>query len=784
MPQETSRRAPFAEMGLTENEYSAIVERLGREPTYTELGMYAVLWSEHCSYKSSRKVLNYFSEYKGGDSENAGVVDIGDGIGIVFKVESHNHPSAVEPYEGAATGVGGIIRDILTMGARPIASLNSLRFGDIAKNKDDRRLMDGVVRGIGGYGNCIGVPTVAGEVAFHSRYSGNPLVNAMCIGRIDLGKVTTAAAAGPGNPVLYLGSATGRDGIHGATFASEVLDEDGEDKRPNVQIGDPFAGKLLIEATLEALETGAIVAIQDMGAAGLTCSTCEMSGKGGVGMEIELSKVPLRDQTMTSYEIMLSESQERMLAVVELDREYEVISIFEKWGLPATVIGSVTGDAVVTVRHHGRIEAQVPAEHITEGCPMLDLPLTPRATWPEVDLSAIPQPEDYGDALATLLASPNIASKRWVFEQYDSTVQTQTAEGPGYSDAAVLALRGTKKGIATKIDCNARHVFCDPYHGGVAAVAEAARNVACAGARPVGATDCLNFGDPTNPQVFWQFDRAVKGIADACEALGTPILSGNVSFYNETEMGEVLPTPTVGVVGILDDVTKRLPMSLPASRGYIYLIYGKERVSPGQALGASEYLSAVHGIDDRVCESPNLDVEKGIIESMVRLASDELVDCAHDVSNGGLAVAIAEMMFENSVGGHILLDAQEHYRKHIMGPVLEMMNGSQTEIVASLAELEKEYDPWTFSRRTDARLFGEIPGRVLIGISEEKYHADAPARIQQICAENGLSIHCLGLFDNARDDLTIVSPSGVLLSRKVADLRDIYESAIPAIMES
>ncbi|MDQ2987040.1 MAG: phosphoribosylformylglycinamidine synthase subunit PurL [Armatimonadota bacterium] len=784
MPQETSRRAPYAEMGLTENEYRAIVDGLAREPTYTELGMYAVLWSEHCSYKSSRKVLNYFKEYKGGDSENAGVVDIGDGIGIVFKVESHNHPSAVEPYEGAATGVGGIIRDILTMGARPIASLNSLRFGDITKSAEDRRLMDGVVRGIGGYGNCIGVPTVAGEVSFHPRYSGNPLVNAMCIGRVEIGKVTTAAAAGPGNPVLYLGSATGRDGIHGATFASEVLDEDGEDRRPNVQIGDPFAGKLLIEATLEALETGAIVAIQDMGAAGLTCSTCEMSGKGGVGMEIELSKVPLRDDTMSAYEIMLSESQERMLAVVEFGREREVLSVFEKWGLPATVIGSVTDDGLVTIRHQGRIEAQVPAGHITEGCPMLDLPLAPRVSQHSLDLAPIPQPKDYGDALATLLASPNIASKRWVFSQYDSTVQTQTAVGPGFSDAAVLALRGTKKGIATKIDCNARSVFSDPYQGGVAAVAEAARNVACTGARPVGATDCLNFGDPTKPEVFWQFDRAVKGIADACEALGTPVLSGNVSFYNETDLGEVLPTPTVGVVGILEDAGKRLTSSLPPSRGYIYLIYGKETTSESQGLGCSEYLAAVHEVDGGNSEHVDLEIEKSLIEVMVRLANEGLVACAHDISEGGIAVSIAEMAFENQVGCDVLVDAQEHYRKHIMGPVFEKMDAARADVVASLIELEKQHDPWTFSRRTDARLFGELPGRILVGVSEDNYLADATTNIQAICAENGLNLHCLGLFDHSRNDLAFLSPSGVILSRRIADLRNIYESAIPSIMGS
>jgi phosphoribosylformylglycinamidine synthase len=782
MPQDTAGVAPYAEMGLSDTEYRAIVDKLGREPTYTELGMYAVLWSEHCSYKSSRKVLNYFKEYKGGDSENAGVVDIGDGIGIVFKVESHNHPSAVEPYEGAATGVGGIIRDILTMGARPIASLNSLRFGDITSSAEDRRLMDGVVRGIGGYGNCIGVPTVAGEVSFHPRYSGNPLVNAMCIGRVELGKVTTAAAAGPGNPVLYLGSATGRDGIHGATFASEVLDEDGEDKRPNVQIGDPFAGKLLIEATLEALDTGAIVAIQDMGAAGLTCSTCEMSGKGGVGMDIELTKVPLRDDTMTSYEIMLSESQERMLAVVEFGREQEVIDAFEKWGLPGVVIGSVTDDGIVTIKHNGRTEAQIPADHITEGCPMLDLPTEPRRDWRQLDLSEIPQPKDYGDALATLLASPNIASKRWVFRQYDSTVQTQTSIGPGNSDAAVLALRGTKKGIATKIDCNARAVFSDPYNGGVGAVAEAARNVACTGARPIGATDCLNFGNPTRPEVFWQFDRAVKGIADACEALGTPVLSGNVSFYNETDLGEVLPTPTVGVVGVLKDASKRLGASLPSTRGFLYLIYGNENVSPEQGLGASEYLATIHGSEAGVCEAPDLAIEKGVIETLVRIAEESLVDCAHDVSEGGLAVSVTEMTFENSIGCNVVVDAQEHYRKHIMGPVFEKLNGSQNEVVASLAELEKQHDPWTFSRRTDARLFGEIPGRVLIGISEEKHKEGAVEKVQQICAENNLNLHCLGLFDQARAEVSFVSPSGVILSRKVKDLRDIYEKAIPAIM--
>jgi phosphoribosylformylglycinamidine synthase len=486
---------------------------------------------------------------------------------------------------------------------------------------------------------------------------------------------------------------------------------------------------------------------------------------------------------MTAYEIMLSESQERMLAVTEFGREDEVIRIFEKWGLPAVVIGSVTDDGMVTVRHRGQIEARVPADHITEGCPMLDLPTAPRPRTKPLDLSAIAQPKDFGDALAILLASPNVASKRWVYVQYDSTVQTQTADGPGYSDAAVLALRGTKKGLASKIDCNARAVFSDPYNGGVAAVAEASRNVACTGARPVGATDCLNFGDPTKPEVFWQFDRAVKGIADACEALRTPVLSGNVSFYNETELGEVLPTPTIGIVGVMDDVSKRLPLSLPTSRGFLYLIYGKEIISSEQALGCSEYLSAVHGIQGGVCESPNLEIEKSLIETLVQLASNEVVDCAHDLSEGGVAVAICEMLFENSVGCNIVIDAQEHYRKHIMGPVFEKLGGDQDEVVASLAELEKQYDPWTFSRRVDARLFGEIPGRVLVGISEEKHRAGAAARLHEICNAQGLSVHALGLFDRARTDVSFVSPSGVILSRKVADLKNMYESALQAVMD-
>ncbi|MGI8922989.1 MAG: phosphoribosylformylglycinamidine synthase subunit PurL [Fimbriimonadales bacterium] len=789
MPPETIDAPPYADMGLSAHEYSTLKSQLNREPTSTELGMFAVLWSEHCSYKSSKKVLKLFSNYKlsaeGKGLENAGVVDIGDNIGIAFKVESHNHPSAVEPYEGAATGVGGIIRDILTMGARPIASLNSLRFGDISKNAEDKRLFDGVVQGIGGYGNCVGVPTVAGEVFFHERYSGNPLVNAMCIGRLDLDKIATATAQGVGNPVLYLGSATGCDGIHGATFASEVLDEDSDSKRPNVQIGDPFAGKLLIEATLEALKTGAIVGIQDMGAAGLTCSTCEMSAKGGVGMDIDLNLVPVRDRTMSAYEIMLSESQERMLAVTENGRENEVLDIFKKWGLPAAVIGVVTGDGQVRIKHHGKVEAVVPAELITEGCPMLDL----KGEKPEnVDKAArfstnrIPPPAAFGGALSKLLSSPSIASKRWVFEQYDHTVQTQTALKPGLGDAAVIALRGTKKGIATKIDGNSRWTYADPFSGGQLAVAEAARNVACTGARPAAATDCLNFGDPNLPHVYWQFQESVRGIANACEALRIPVLSGNVSFYNETEVGDVLPTPTIGVVGVLDNAENALRSHFPHGHGFIYLLYGNDIHAPQDGLGTSEYVRVIHGLDEGAPQKPNLFTEMGLIEVMVNAAADKLVDCAHDTSEGGLAVALAEMCFEKAVGCNVIIDAQEHYQKHILEPILNDNSSLSQAVIHSLLDAERQLDPWTFSRRMDARLFGEMPGRILVGIGMDKLMDGAAGKLATLAAKHGLNMHCLGTFDRSMPNLTISTPSSQVMSASVEALRTDYEEALPALM--
>ena len=638
-------------MGLNDGEYSLILELLGREPTHTELGMFAVMWSEHCGYKYSRPVLAYFSEYKkameGEGLENAGVVDIGDGLGITMKVESHNHPSAVEPYQGAATGVGGIIRDILTMGARPIAGLNSLRFGPIEGDgpveSRNRFLFEHVVAGIAGYGNCVGVPTVGGEVAFHPRYSGNPLVNAMCVGLLKLDEVTTAAAAGVGNPVVYLGSATGKDGIHGATFASDALGEDNEAKRPNVQIGDPFAEKLVIEATLDALATGAVVAIQDMGAAGLTCSTVEMASKGKVGMEIDLDRVPMRESDMSAYELMLSESQERMMAVAQKGREQEVIDIFRQWGTKAEIVGYVTDDGLLTVRRHGKVEAQLDPTLLTDHCPTYSTPAEEPEEFRKAasfDPSALAL--DLKNDLLKVLAFPDVTSKRWVYQQYDQQVQTQTAVVPGAGDAAVLAPRGTEKGIALSLDGNARWTLAHPYRGGLLAVCEAARNVACAGAMPKALTDGLNFGNPQTGRVYWQFDRAVKGIADAAEALGTPVISGNVSFYNESDLGEVPPTPLIGAVGVLEKASAKLGVA-PSEPAKLVLLSIPDMKIDQDGLGASAWLVAVHGKEEGYPVAPDLEGEKRLHQHLAEAANQGAIVSAHDVSEGGLAAVLAEI---------------------------------------------------------------------------------------------------------------------------------------------
>lgn len=786
----------YREMGLSEDEYKTILRELGREPTLTELGMFGVLWSEHCSYKSSKPILKFFKNYQRasemGVLENAGVVDIGDGIGIAFKVESHNHPSAVEPFQGAATGVGGIIRDVLSMGARPIACLDSLRFGDITRpeNNLDRRLFDQVVQGIGNYGNCIGVPTVAGEVHFHPKYSGSPVVNAMCIGLVPLDKIASSIAKGVGNSIVYLGSATGRDGIHGATFASEVLGEDSEEKRPSVQIGDPFAGKLLVEATLEALATGAIVSLQDMGAAGLTCSTCEMSARGGVGMEIDLDKVPLRDSTMNPYEIMLSESQERMLAVVEKGREDEVIGIFRKWSLPAVVIGEVTNTKRVVVKKNGKVEADIPADFIVNGCPTVFLD----ADEPEIvqkatrwSPSSLPEPASYEKVLLALLSSPNIAAKNWVFEQYDTSVQTRTTLGPGKGDAAVLFLRENSKGIVAKIDGNGVWTNANPYVGGQLALLEAARNVACAGGMPLAATDCLNFGNPNDPKVYYQFREAVRGIADASEKLKIPIVSGNVSFYNETQDGAILPTPTVGVVGVLENAKKRVPIGFPNGIGYVYIAGCYGRSARQEGLGASEYLRVVHGIEDGSPEPPDLEGELGLIRFLVHAIEQELFVCAHDISEGGVAVALAEMCCLGEAGCFALIDPQEHFQRHILAPLLERMARGKLApddtIQRAILDSEMQFNPWTYSERRDAHLFGELSGRALFGISAEGFRNGNLEKVFDLASEFGIFVHCLGTYDSSRSSLQIVAPSQSLLEVELEKLRETYFNAIPEIME-
>ena len=739
----------YTAMGLNEGEYALILKLLGREPSTTELGMFAVMWSEHCGYKYSRPVLAAFKRYKealeGVGFENAGIVELGDGFGVTLKVESHNHPSAVEPYQGAATGVGGIIRDILTMGARPIASLNSLRFGTLTPGVEseetcarNRYLFEHVVGGIAGYGNCVGVPTVGGEVGFHPRYSGNPLVNAMCVGILKLDSVTTAAAAGDGNPVLYLGSSTGKDGIHGATFASDALSEDNDAKRPNVQIGDPFAEKLLIEATLEALATGAIVAIQDMGAAGLTCSTVEMASKGHVGMEVDLDLVPMRESDMTAYELMLSESQERMLAVATRGREHEVLDIFHRWGLPAKVIGAVREGGKLVIRRFGQIEAELDPTLLTDHCPTY----TTEAKEPAdvvrargFDITKIRE-ADPTEALLTLLNVPEIASKRWAYRQYDQQVQTQTVLGPGAADAAVLAPRGTRKGIALSLDGNSRATMLDPYAGGMLIVAEAARNVACTGARPKAVTDGLNFGSPENPEVYWQFREAVNGIAVAAEALGTPVISGNVSFYNRSDFGEIPPTPIIGMVGVLDDVTCALPSAPVHPEGLVLAVVRVRDVAVVQeGLGASAYLAYVHGIEDGRPTPPQLTGELALCEFLARAAQARLLSSAHDCGEGGIAIALAEVAI-----------------------------GCESGFAVEIPEFG--------CSRADAALFGEVPGRVVVSFTSR--HADA---LNSLADEAGLEFCPIGGFSGS-DILVLRWQSEVWIELDVAVIAGVYAGSL------
>ncbi len=691
------------EMGLTLEEFEKVKEILGRDPTYTELGIYSVMWSEHASYKNSILQIKKLPRsgknlLVGAGEENAGLVDIGDGLAIAFKIESHNHPSAVEPYQGAATGVGGILRDIFTMGARPVAALDSLRFGNPA-NLRVKYLVENVVKGIGDYGNAFGVPTVAGEVYFDACYDENPLVNAMAVGIVRHDKVAKAAAKGIDNLVMIVGSSTGRDGIHGATFASEDISEASEAKRPSVQVGDPFSEKLLLEATLEAIDAGLVVGIQDMGAAGIACSTSEMSAKAGTGMDVNLDLVPLRESDMSAYEIMLSESQERMLVVVRPEDEEPIKRIFGKWDLNAAVVGKVTDDGLLKIRRFGKMEAEVPSKTLAlgEGAPVYVRESSRPQYLDELtkfDPESLREPDDYNEVLKKLIASPNIASKKYVYEQYDFMVGTDSVVVPGEGDAAVMRLarwasseQGKKRGLVLKTDCNARYVYLDPKVGAEHAVAEAARNIACVGGSPVAITNCLNFGNPYKPEIYYQFERAVEGITKACTEFETPVTGGNVSFYNESPDRTVYPTPVIGMLGIIEDASKACRSAFK-NEGDLIAVAGR----PMREMGGSEYLKVIHDVVAGRIPPVDYEYEKHLHEFLIKAINDRLVNSSHDVSEGGLAVAIAECCItdsERTLGAKVSLRSKERpdfaYFGEGGGRVVLSFNESNTARLSSVA---------------------------------------------------------------------------------------------------
>jgi phosphoribosylformylglycinamidine synthase len=652
----TDNVSPWLEHGLSEQEYNLVLELLGRTPNYLELALFGVMWSEHCGYKNSKKQLKKLPT-KGpqvlqGPGENAGVVYLGDGLAAAFKMESHNHPSAVEPYQGAATGVGGIIRDIFAMGARPVASLNSLRFGDLDDGRV-KRLLHGVVAGIGGYGNCMGIPTVGGDLYFHPSYRGNPLVNAFCLGLLQADKIYKGSASGPGNIVMLVGARTGRDGIKGASFASEELSDSDRDKRPNVQVGDPFMEKLLLEATLEILERDLVVGLQDLGAAGLTSSGAEMAGRAGSGLFLDLDKVPMREEGMLDWEIMLSESQERMLLVVEPSKAAAVAEVFEKWDLLAVEAGLVTDDGNFTVRRGERVMASIPAELLTDKVPLYDRPQRVPDYYEKskkADFSALMCHGDWAGLLKSLLASPNLSSRAWVFEQYDSMVGLNTVVRPG-GDGAMLRLPGSDRGLALSSDCNSRYVYLEPRRGAAIAVAEAALNCAVLGARPLALTNCLNFGNPENPEIYWQFVKATDGLAEAAAALDTPVTGGNVSFYNEYDGLAIFPTPTIGMIGVIEHIGNRVPAGFPAG-GLNVILIGESR----EELGASEAHHLLTGRDEGEVPELDLALTKRLINFLVAAAAGRLLRSAHDLAEGGLAVALAECCFPGDMGAAVTLD--------------------------------------------------------------------------------------------------------------------------------
>ncbi|MGV2620771.1 phosphoribosylformylglycinamidine synthase subunit PurL [Halobacillus sp. ACCC02827] len=732
-PETIEEQRVYAEMGLTDEEYESVKTILGRRPNYTEIGLFSVMWSEHCSYKNSKPLLRKFPtegpHVLQGPGEGAGIIDIGDDQAVVFKIESHNHPSAVEPYQGAATGVGGILRDVFSMGARPVALLNSLRFGSLEQPRV-KYLFEEVVRGIAGYGNCVGVPTIGGEVQFDDAYNGNPLVNAMCVGLIDHKDIQKGIAAGIGNTVMYVGAKTGRDGIHGATFASEELSEESEEKRPSVQVGDPFMEKLLIEACLDVIHHDALVGIQDMGAAGLTSSASEMASKAGTGMTMNLDLIPQREQNMTAYEMMLSESQERMLLVVEKGREDEIAEVFRKYDLEAVAVGEVTDTKRFRLEHKGEVVADVPVDSLAEDAPVYHKPSKKPTYYEEFQAmdDYAPVVDDYAATLKSLLKQPTIASKEWVYDQYDSMVQTNTVVAPG-SDAAVLRVRGTEKALAMTTDCNSRYIYVDPEVGGQIAVAEAARNIICSGGRPLGITDGLNFGSPENPEIFWQMEKSVDGMSEACRVLNAPVIGGNVSLYNESFGGKAIyPTPIVGMVGLIEDVA-HITQSHAKKAGDLLYVIGETKPE----FGGSELQGMLEGKHFGKAPALDLEVEAKRQNALLSAIQQGLIESAHDLAEGGLAVALAEKLFDQELGCDVQVE----------GDVL-------------------------------AALFSETQSRFLVTVSPEQQDAFEQAvndavRIGKVTED--------GIYRVSNKDRIVVE-------EQTTTLKDTWKGAIPCLVKS
>lgn len=748
MTQQVSAKEPTAEQiaeqkiysqfGVSDSEYELITSFMGRKPNYTEIGVFSVMWSEHCAYKNSKTLLSRFPtsgpKVLMGPGEGAGIVDIGDNQAVVFKIESHNHPSAVEPYQGAATGVGGIIRDIFSMGARPVALLNSLRFGKLESDRV-KYLFEHVVSGIAGYGNCIGIPTVGGEIMFDDSYDGNPLVNAMCVGLIDHDKIQRGVAKGVGNPVFYVGPPTGRDGIHGATFASVELSEESEAKRTAVQVGDPFMEKLVMESCLELIDSGIVLGIQDMGAAGLTCSSAEMASKAGNGLELYLDQVPQREDGMTPYEMMLSESQERMLFVVEPKDEAQAQEIFDRWGVICRKVGKVTDDGRLKLFHHGEVVGDMPVTALVDECPIYNKPSAVPAYYEEnasVDTLRYDEVTDLGGALRTVLGSPTVASKAWVYNQYDYMVRTSTAVRPG-SDAAVVTIHGTRKALAMTTDCNGRYVYLDPEVGGRIAVSEAARNIVCSGAQPLAITDNLNFGSPEKPEIFWQMERAVDGMAEACRVLDTPVIGGNVSLYNENASGAIYPTPVVGMVGLVED-TDHITTQAFKQEGDSILLLGVTKAE----LGGSEFQHAVHGVTEGRPPELDLATERKLLDAVLAAIRSGLVRSAHDLSEGGLAGALAESCISGKTGANIELSAG--------------------------------------GLRPDVALFSESQSRIIL--------TSAPDRAEELkaaVAAYGVPVEIIGTVGG--DRLRVALDGAAALDEAVTELKTIWEDAIPCLMK-